>query len=594
VDVYIPLMNVVSVQADQKLLTCRDCAWLNMIGRLKPGVSPQAAEAGMQTLAAAMAADHPEMVRRPSVRLAPATLVTPEEGQKVFPVLALVFTAVGVILLIACGNVTSLLLARDSGRRKEMALRAALGASRYRVIRQLLIESMVLALIGGGVSLLLVMWLQQLIPLVQPPGERMLAWHFTPDFRILAFTLGLALATAVLFGLSPALQASRPDLIASLREKAGSGKGGSRFRQVLVAAQVALSLVLLISAGLLVRGIRRAQQIDPGFETSGVLAATIELEKFGYDSARAALVFRQIEGRVHSLSGLQSVALASASPAGGRVPSLGVALENEPMGPARKPRPMGVRVITPEYFETLRMRLIAGRTFSPADGAPAPKVAIVNDTMAKRLWAEESPLGKRFRAAGATYSVVGVAPDAMSRLSEAARPQFYEPLEQWPQLNMTLLASSAIPTQSLLSNIRQELSSIDAKLQIYSAETLEQQVRASLRNSEIGAILAAGFGILALADNSHSDEGVAGNGGRQRSRLVLASTNHIDGRQTIRVRGCWIAPKRAETAGSGTPEASRCEQCECLRECRLAPFGSFGRRKSSDTSTGRIRFGASR
>ena len=168
------------------------------------------------------------------------------------------------------------------------------------------------------------------------------------------------------------------------------------------------------------------------------------------------------------------------------------------MGPVRQPRPMGLRVITPKYFETLRMPLIAGRTFSPADTAQAPKVAIVNDTMAKRLWAEESPLGKRFRAAGATYSVVGVATDAMSRLSEAARPQFYEPLEQWPQLNMTLLASSAIPTQSLLSNIRQELSSIDAKLQIYSAETLDQQVRASLRNSEIGAILAAGFGILAL------------------------------------------------------------------------------------------------
>jgi predicted permease len=168
------------------------------------------------------------------------------------------------------------------------------------------------------------------------------------------------------------------------------------------------------------------------------------------------------------------------------------------MGPTRKPRPIGYRVITPEYFETLRIGLLGGRTFSAADSMAAPKVAIVNDTMAKRLWAGESPLGKRFRAAGAVYLVVGVAPDAMSRLSDVPRPQFYQPLEQWPQLNMTVLASAAIPAESLLSTIRQELSSIDAKLQIYSAETLDEQVRASLRNSEIGAVLAAAFGILAL------------------------------------------------------------------------------------------------
>jgi predicted permease len=155
-------------------------------------------------------------------------------------------------------------------------------------------------------------------------------------------------------------------------------------------------------------------------------------------------------------------------------------------------------VITAEYFETLRIGLLGGRSFSEEDSIAALKVAIVNDTMAKRLWAGESPLGKRFRAAGAMYSVVGVAPDAMSRLSDVPRPLFYEPLEQWPQLNMTVLASAAIPAESLLSAIRQELSSIDAKLQIYSAETLDEQVRASLRNSEIGGVLAGAFGILAL------------------------------------------------------------------------------------------------
>jgi len=494
VDVYVPLTNVLAVQADQKLLTCRECAWLNMIGRLKTGYSPQAAEAGMQTLAAAIANEHPEFLRRPSVRLAPATLVTPDEAQKILPVLALIFTAVGTILMIACGNVTSLLLARASGRRKEIAMRVALGAGRLRLIRQLLTESLVLAAIGGAVSLFLVMWLQQIIPLLQPPGERMLAWHLTPDVRVLAFTVALALITGVLFGLTPALQSSRPDLIVSLREKAGSaaGSGRSRFRQVLVAGQVALSLVLLICAGLLARGIRSAQQINPGFRTAGVLAVSIELEKFGYDRARAAIVFRQIAGR------LRSTALASASPAGGRVQSADVLLEGEQMAPSRKARMIGFRVITPEYFETLGMALIGGRTFSGTDSAVAPRAAIVNHTMAKMLWPADSALGKRFRAQGAAYTVVGIAPDAMSRLSEAPRPQFYAPLEQLPQLNMTLLAASAIPPESLLSTIRRELSSIDAKIQIYSAQTLDEQIRASLRNSEIGAVLAAAFGLLAL------------------------------------------------------------------------------------------------
>ncbi|HEY6392711.1 MAG TPA: ABC transporter permease [Bryobacteraceae bacterium] len=494
VDVYVPLTNVLSVQADQKLLTCRDCAWLNMIGRLKPGYSPQAAEAGMQTLAAAIASEHPELARRPSVRIAPATLLAPDEARKILPVLTLIFTAVGAILMIACGNVTSLLLARASGRRKEIAMRVALGAGRLRLIRQLLTESLVLAAIGGAVSLFLVMWLQQIIPLLQPPGERMLAWHLTPDVRVLVFTVALALITGVLFGLTPALQSSRPDLIVSLREKTGSasGSGRSRFRQTLVAGQVALSLVLLIAAGLLVRGIRRAQQINPGFQTAGVLAASIELEKFGYDRARAAIVFRQITGR------LRSAALASTSPVAGRVQSVDVLLDGEGIAPPRKPRMIGVRVITPGYFETLGMALIGGRAFSEADSALAPKVAIVNQTMAKTFWAVGGPLGKQFRAAGTAYTVIGVAPDAMSRLSEAPRPQFYAPLEQWPQLNMTLLAAAAVPAESLLSTIRRELSSIDAKLQIYSAQTLDEQLRASLRNSEIGAILAAAFGILAL------------------------------------------------------------------------------------------------
>jgi len=500
VDVYVPLTNLLSLQADQKLLTCRDCAWLNMIGRLKPGYSPQVAEAGLQTLAAAIANEHPELLRRASVRLAPATLVTPDEAQKVLPVLALIFTAVGAILMIACGNVTSLLLARASGRRKEIALRVALGASRLRLIRQLLTESLVLAIIGGVVSLFLVMWLQQIIPLLQPPGERMLAWHLTPDVRVVAFTMGLALVTGVLFGLTPALQSSRPDLITSLREKAGSawGSGRPRFRQILVAGQVALSLVLLISAGLLVRGIGRAQRINPGFQTSGVLAVPIELEKFGYDRRRAAMVFRQIADRLRSSPGVRSVALASASPAGGRVQSLDVLLEGEPIAPPRKPRMIGFRVITPEYFETLGMPLTGGRTFTAGDSALAPKVAIVNYAMAKAIWPAERALGKRFRAEGAVYSVVGVAPDAMSRLSEAPRPQFYLPLEQWPQLNMTLLGTGEIPPEALLSAIRRELSSIDAKLQIYSAQTLSEQLSASLRNSQTGAILATAFGILAL------------------------------------------------------------------------------------------------
>jgi putative ABC transport system permease protein len=498
VDVYVPLTNVLSVQAHKELLICRDCAWLNMIGRLKPGYSRQEAEAGMQTLAAAIAGEHPELTRRPSVRLAPATLLTPEESQKVLPVLALVFAAVGAILMIACGNVTNLLLARASGRRKEIALRVALGASRMRLIQQLLTESLVLAMIGGGVSLLLVIWFQPIIPLFQPPGERMLAWHLTPDARVLAFTAGLALSTGVVFGLNPALQSSRSDPIVSLRERGGSGMSRSRFRQGLVAGQVSLSLVLLISAGLLARGILRAQRITSGFQAAGVLAVPLELEKFGYDRTRAMLAFRQIAERLHTVTGLRSLALASASPVSGRVQAADVLLEDETGDASRKARVMSFRVITPEYFETLGMALIGGRTFSAADSALSPKAAIVNRTMGESLWGAENPLGKRFRAEGAMYAVVGLAPDAISRPSEVPAPLFYKPLEQWPQPNMTLLASATMTPESLLSTIRREILSIDATLQIYSAQTLNEQLRAALRNSEIGAVLAVTFGMLSL------------------------------------------------------------------------------------------------
>ncbi len=261
---------------------------------------------------------------------------------------------------------------------------------------------------------------------------------------------------------------------------------------------MALSLVLLIGAALLVRGIRRAERINPGFQASGVLVGSIELEKFGYDQTRAAIVFPQIVDRLRRLPGMRSVALASASPVGGHGRSLDVFVEGGEPSPSRRPRMISFRVITPEYFEALRMPLIGGRTFSQADSAVAPKAAIVSRAMAKALWGTEAPIGRRFRAAAVTYLVVGVAPDAVSRISESPQPQFYGPLEQWPQLNMTLLASAAIPPEPLLAAIRREVSAIDSKVQIYSAQTLDEQLRASLRNSEIGAILATAFGILAL------------------------------------------------------------------------------------------------
>jgi predicted permease len=483
--------------------------WLNsrgsnlfVYGRLKPGVTTEQAQADLSTIAARLGQTYPETNAKQGVRVVAGIGMSPRDRQEIGLLIGVLFGVVVIVLLIACANIAGLTLARAAARRKEMGIRLALGAGRFRLARQLLTESAILALLGGALAIVVALWLTSWIRAALPNEIRDAGAQigFTPDWRVLSFTVGLSLATGLLFGLAPALQSSKTDLIPTLKDSGGSfsHRGGGRLRGVLVVVQIALSLVLLISAGLSAQTLRNAMVIDVGFVTENVLTAKLDLERQNYSEAQGREFYRRLLERLVSLPGAQAASLSLNVPLSRRGRSVFIAVGNQPQ------LDVGYNVVTPGYLDTVGVPLLLGRQFTERDDARSPHVAVINETFARRVWPDENPVGKFFklrpRADNQSVEVIGVARDARGgSLIDDAPLAAYFPLAQQYSGEMTLHLRAAPKPELLIAAVRQEIRALDPKLPIYDVKTLEQYRRDYLFTRRFQAALIGGFGLLALA-----------------------------------------------------------------------------------------------
>jgi len=513
-EIWLPLM--MQPQAIPRLtpgiLSDRMAGWLAIFGRLKPGVRIELANAEAGIIARRLAQAYPQTNETRSAEVFGEVGLYPDARADLRRFFGLLFAAVGVLLLISCCNVANLFLARATARRREMAVRLALGAGRIRLMRQLLTESLLLCALAAAAGLLVVPWSLSLMMRVLPPQESALKlpWHL--DFTILGFTLLISIATGVFFGLAPALVASKADVAASLKAvRPATGFHRSWFARFSVVAQVSLSLVLLIAAGLVVRTIERTLADARGFDSDHVLVASMDLSILNYPEAKARLFFTQLEQRLAAIPGVRSASLAKTYPASEWIDRGLIFYEGQdPLSEEmRMKSDRGIlaerNMVSPGYFRTLGIALVAGRDFGPQDAPGAPPVTIVSQRLAARLWPGENPLGKRIAVPAyrgprrPPVAVIGVAADAKYRSLVADAPLLlYLPLLQNREVFVSIQVRTASDPAALLPAVEREVASLDRNLPVYNARTLAEQVALALWEQRTAAVLIGLFGVLAL------------------------------------------------------------------------------------------------
>jgi predicted permease len=500
-DVYVPMMMQGQTGPGRNgFLDNRNAGWLQLIGRLKPNVDRQQAQAALALLVdgpgqtspgAPGAKDSGKFANR--IFLMEGSRGHTDRVQDLSLPLKLLMGVVGFVLLIACANVANLLLARASARRKEIAVRLAVGAGRFRIVRQLLTESAILAALGGGGGLLIAVWLSNLLlGFQQQTSDVPRSFDGRLDGRALGFALGVSLLTGIVFGLVPALVASKPDFVAALKEDTpGRGAGVRRLslRNLLVVVQVALSLVVLIGAGLCLKSLRALRAIDPGFEPAKVLTASFDLGRNAYDESRGRQFVAQLSERVAALPGVEAVSFA-------RIVAFS---DFEWIGPAiiedSKPQRANINFISPNYFQTLGIPLMSGREFTAQDTAGTPSVFIVNEAAARRYWPGHDAVGRRLNRG----EVIGVVRDSKEKgLTAESSPTVYKPLLQNYMPDLTLHVRAATDALTMLAAVRREVQALDSTLPVYNLGTLAQQRDGSLYTERLAAALLTLFGLLAL------------------------------------------------------------------------------------------------
>jgi predicted permease len=506
-DLWMPMAanRIVRPNPDLNWYETRRGLFVFAIGRLKPGVSLAAARAEAAALSRRLQQEYPDDDRGRSFRLVPLAEAAIPFGLRggVIAMSGLLATVVGLVLLVACANVANLLLARAAARRKEIAVRLSIGAGRGRLIRQLLTESVLLALLGGACGLLVAAWASRaLVALIASvPFGIATDLHLGLDPRVLLFTLGLSLVTGLVFGLAPALQASRPELVTALKSQAPPPSGAGRRltgRNLLVAAQVAFSLVTLIAAGLFLRSLGAAQRTDPGFETERLLTLNLDLDLGGYDPARGQIFVRQMIERVSAVPAVLRAAVAQAGPLQGSY-ARSVFLEGQDA--SKSGTLIQINGVGPRYFETVGVPLVRGRAFTEGDREGAPPVVVVNQTLAAKFWPGRDPIGQRFRFFGDKFlvEVVGVAKDVKyNTLGEDPQPYIYLPLAQRYGGTLTLVARTAGDPAAVLPTVEREVRGMDKDLPVTNAATVSRVLGDGLWAPRAGASLLAVFGLLAL------------------------------------------------------------------------------------------------
>jgi len=508
-DAYIPLTMLPTDQY-RDMIAKRDQHALHVIGRLAPAVTRAQAQAAIDVQASQLEAKYPDTNKSVHARVIPERQARPEANNAdAMPAVAGIFLVlVGLVLLVACVNVINLLMVRATVRQRELAVRAALGAARRRLIQQLLTESLLLALLGGIAGAILGRWAIGLLSQIQMPGDLPFRFDFSFDWRVFGYIAAVAVTAGVVVGILPALRASKTELNAILREGGrGSSEGGNRqhVRSLLVVGQVAVSLVLLVAAGLFVRSAMNATTVDLGFDPAHVMNASVDVSQQGYNVARGRTFFDELLRRAKQLPGVESASLAYSVPLGYYNVSAYLEIEGQPQtDKARRPFG-GYNVVSPEYQQTMRMRMMKGRFIGTDDNERSRLVGVINEDMATRFWASQDPIGRRFRSpelGNQWLEVVGVVHDGKPvGLFSDPQPYFYVPLaQQYRSLRVLQLRTAGDPT-ALASAVQREIRVLDPDLPVFDVTTMQRMLDGpnGFLLLRMGALFGGTMGFLGLA-----------------------------------------------------------------------------------------------
>ena len=501
-EMWFTMMMITQIEPGDDYLENRDSNNLFVQGRLKNGVTSPQAEASLRNIAAQLASEHPNENENKTVELSPPGLFGAFMRGPIVGFAGVLMAIVGLVLLLACTNLANLLLARATERRKEIAIRLAIGASRWRLIRQLLTESVLLAALGGLIGFVLAYWLVGVLTGLKPPIDIPLSTDLQIDYRVLLFTAAVSLLTGVLFGLLPALQATKPDLVPALKDE--TSIGGYRrawLRNGLVVFQVSLSLLLLICAGLVLRSLQQAQLLNPGFVPHHAIEMSFDLNLQGYDAPRTKEFKRTLLERARALPGVEYAGFSNYVPLTLNINSNGIFVEGAPPERGANIPSAMTSSASPGFISALGMELLQGRDFTEPQDA-RPREAVINETFARRFWPGQNALGKRFNfeGAGAPWiEVVGVMRDGKYfSLSEDPTPFVYTSLRPENGSYLTMIVRTASEPQAAIAALRAEFQQLDANLPVYNVKTLTEHMSLPLFPARIAAVLLGSFGLLAL------------------------------------------------------------------------------------------------